>query len=163
VRQALASGHPDRPTERGDVVVHLSDHNRSGVMVLSQMDYYSSCLQHLLGKSRDAMICLRLFYEESKLTFLIFTIVIQERPALIQEPKAERDFFALDAPLCWQPPSTRASFQPASSYRPATSFWIASFIVLRNRLWPLRCPCRPMPPPPRRHLCPLLLRGSALR
>ena len=80
-----------------------------------------SCLQHLLDKSRDAMKCLRQFYEESKLTFLFFPILIQVRPALIGEPKAERDYFALDAPLCWQPPSTRAPFQPASSYRPATS------------------------------------------
>jgi len=69
--------------------------------------------------------------------------------------KAERDYSTLEAPPALAAPSTWASFKPASSYRPAASFRLVSFNCLRHRLWHLRCPCRPMPPPSRRPLCPL--------
>ena len=102
-----------------------------------------------------------LFSEESLLSsFLRYSSRKGQRSS--ENPRESAAHLPRQLPLRKQSTSTWASFQPASSYRPATPFWLATFSPRRHHLWPLRCLRRPMPPPPRRPLCPFLLPGSAL-
>jgi len=112
-----------------------------------------SCLQHLLDKSRDAMNSLQQLLKKL-VCFPSFSDTHSGKASAHPKTKAERDYSTPEAPPALAAPSTWASFNPASSYRPSASFRLVSFNSLRHRLWHLRCPCRPMPPPSRRPLCP---------
>ena len=94
-----------------------------------------SCLQHLLEKSRDA-------------------ILIQESLALIRKPKQSVTIQPRKLSLRWQHRRLgRPSTQPRpTAHRPPSGLSRSTPCVIACGI--CAAPCRPMPPPSRRPLCP---------
>jgi len=113
------------------------------------------CVQWLLSKSRDVVEIFSLFPKKVSLLSSFLRSSPRKGQRSSENPRESAALLLRQLPLRQQPASTWTSFQSATCFLPAL------FNSLQ-RLWPLRCPRLPTPPPPRRPLCPLLLPGSSL-